>query len=129
MSLKTPNQTKRRMPTEIAIRKHWAPLLFALKDFDSESEFIEEAVCFACGFDGSLERAHIISRSDGGDDGVENLHMLCSTCHKDSEFVSGATYFEWLRQRTIADRVLSAAARRGFNLHTLMMGGASGGKS
>ena len=62
------NTTPRKMPSELAIRAHWAKRLWAIKGFDSEAEFLERGTCFACGMDGS-ERAHIVARSVGGSDG------------------------------------------------------------
>ena len=104
----------RKMPTEIAIRRHWAASLWALKGFDSASEFMERGTCFACGMDGN-ERAHIVARAAGGADDVENLHILCGVCHKDSERLEGVRYMAWLAERTTVDRLMSEAMRCGFN--------------
>ena len=109
------NTTKRKMPTELAIRRHWAERLWKGKGYDSIEEFMECGVCFACGFEGN-ERAHILARVDGGDDSVENLHILCGICHKDSEFLDGGKYMTWLMERNAMDCVISEAVRGGFNL-------------
>ena len=61
------NITKRKMPTELAIRAHWADRLWRAKGYDSAAEFMERGTCFACGMDGA-ERAHILARAAGGDD-------------------------------------------------------------
>jgi 5-methylcytosine-specific restriction endonuclease McrA len=37
--------------------------------------------CFACGFEKTIERCHIIAHCEGGSDDVENLHLLCNKCH------------------------------------------------
>ena len=37
--------------------------------------------CFACTWQGRLERAHILAKCDGGSDDVSNIHLLCRSCH------------------------------------------------
>ena len=79
----------RKMPSKIKILNHWKDIL------------IDEAVdinhCFACGSldSHSLERAHILARHLGGEDSVENLHMLCKHCHISSEPFNGKLYWDW----------------------------------
>ena len=107
-------KSKRNMPSELAIRKHWAGRLSATKGYDSPSEFLERGSCFACGLDGS-ERAHIVARSVGGSDLAENLHILCATCHKDSEYLDGHKYTAWFLERNAFDCLISKAMRCGFN--------------
>lgn len=99
-----PKKQDRRMPTKMAIRAHWAPILSAKPNdkFDSVEECMEADYCFGCGmldFEGSswTERCHISARCDGGSDTVDNLHLLCPTCHKMSEYLSGDAYWKWLR--------------------------------
>ena len=113
------NTTPRKMPSELAIRAHWAKRLWAIKGFDSEAEFLERGTCFACGMDGS-ERAHIVARSVGGSDGCENLHILCGVCHKDSEYLDGDRYMAWLVERSPVDMFMSSAMRCGFNPAAMM---------
>jgi 5-methylcytosine-specific restriction endonuclease McrA len=43
---------------------------------------LSDAYCVRCGYEGSLERAHIIDRCYGGLDGPQNLAPLCSLCHR-----------------------------------------------
>ena len=107
------------MPTELAIRAHWADRLWLAKGYDSKAEFMERGTCFACGMSGS-ERAHILARVAGGDDTPENLHILCWVCHKDSEYLEGSAYMDWLMDRNALSMIMSAAARVGFNLAVLM---------
>lgn len=109
----------RRMPTEITIRTHWAGRLWRAKGYDSEAEFMERGTCFACGLDGN-ERAHILARSAGGGDTPENIHILCGVCHKDSEYMDGGRYLAWVLERSPMDRLMSEAARSGFNLSAMM---------
>jgi len=44
--------------------------------------------CWFCGYDdiGDLERCHIIARCEGGADDASNLQILCSICHRKSEY-------------------------------------------
>ncbi|MBC7603280.1 MAG: HNH endonuclease [Ramlibacter sp.] len=108
------NTTKRKMPTELVIRAQWAERLWQAKGYDCAAEFMERGTCFACGLDGN-ERAHIVARAVGGHDGPENLHILCSACHKDSEYLEGGRYMAWLMRRSPVDRLMSEAMRCGFN--------------
>ncbi len=113
------NTTPRKMPTELAIRAHWADRLWLAKGYDSKAEFMERGTCFACGMSGN-ERAHILARAAGGDDTPENLHILCGVCHKDSEYLEGSAYMDWLMDRSALSMIMSGAARCGFNLAALV---------
>ncbi len=42
-----------------------------------------------------LERCHITPRWKNGRDDVENLHLLCFTCHWASERFDGRSYWKW----------------------------------
>ncbi len=75
---------RKDMPTWKAIKEYWVQTsIFKVKQVDS----LSENFCFACTrkFHGNLERAHINALWAGGSNAVENLHLLCSICHKDSE--------------------------------------------
>jgi len=109
-----------KMPSELAIRRHWAKRLWGIKGYDSEHEFLEPGTCFACGMDGK-ERAHISARSAGGEDHPENLHILYGVCHKDSEYLDGYRYMSWLIERSPMDMFMSAAMRCGFNPFPMML--------
>jgi hypothetical protein len=120
------------MPSHKAIREFWAPRLWEVKGFDSMTEFLSGDPCFACGFDNqgvATERAHITALCHGGSNRPENLHCLCSICHKDSERLSGEDYWKWLRERTFMDRLLSKAARGGLNLWGTFCNGSGTSKS
>ena len=107
----------RKMPTTKAIRKHWADWLVDQGKFDSVGEVLEDNYCFACGLKHTkMERCHIVARNNGGSDSVDNLHVLCSTCHKDSERMEGEVYMLWFGERALLDMVYSAAVRGGFNI-------------
>lgn len=111
------NKQQRKMPTERQIREYWAEWLSSENSdkFDSPQEAREKGVCFACGMKamGNIERAHITARCEGGTDTLDNLHMLCKACHKDSEFLSGDAYFQWFRERTAFDMFASVIMRSG----------------
>lgn len=51
--------------------------------------------CFCCGQPGSLDRAHIRPLALGGSNSVENLHLLCRSCHIESENFQGEGYWRW----------------------------------
>jgi hypothetical protein len=115
------SNSTRRMPTELAARAHWVDALWERKGFDSPEEFLERGICFACGMTGrggSLDRAHILARCNGGSDDPSNIHMLCRLCHKDSETLDGEAYWSWFWQRSWMDAAISAACRTGLNLHS-----------
>jgi hypothetical protein len=83
----------RKLPKKEIILKYWS------KYFQNDDQInIHNLVecCFACGRNTKIERAHILSRFNGGDDNVENIHLLCSGCHTDSEFIWGKAYWNWL---------------------------------
>ena len=120
------NETKRKMPTALQIRKYWATRFDEFGDeFLDKYDFMDEVKsCMACGCiwgnREKPERAHIIARAKGGLDSVDNLHLLCWVCHKDSEYIEGAEYWDWLRERTKQDRAFSCVIRNGmgFNVAT-----------
>lgn len=98
----------RKLPSKSQIRDHWAVWLVEQDKFDSVVEVKEADHCFACGIEATTQRAHITPHVIGGPDTVENLHLLCFACHTDSEFLTGDDYYEWLRDRTLWDRLASA---------------------
>jgi len=57
--------------------------------------------CMACGVSANtnLERAHILAKSVEGSDDICNLHMLCKTCHKESENLYGLEYWCWISNK------------------------------
>lgn len=93
--------TPRKMATTRDIYRFWGKTLVQINKFDSlfEVEDGNHTICWACGMcdRGQLERAHILPRNMGGSDEASNLHMLCPTCHKMSEFSWGREYWTWFR--------------------------------
>lgn len=77
-------------------------------------EFPDEICCWACGMppyysrhsrslralwnnDASLDRAHILARSQGGGDQPENLFLLCPECHTESpDTTNPINFFAWV---------------------------------
>jgi hypothetical protein len=56
-----------------------------------------EDCCWHCGRPTSfVQRAHITPLCEGGKDEIANIHLLCVTCHQDSEYLSGERYWKWL---------------------------------
>lgn len=90
------NNRERRAstPSVSAIFKYWSqegklPLI-------RNNEFITqgEKNCFACGDFRNIQRCHIVPLVYGGENEVENLHLLCVGCHADSE--GNKYYWNWL---------------------------------
>ena len=102
---------KRNMPSKKNIKNYWKHKIVDIKHniFPSVEYLCGGDYCFACGIltNDSTERAHILSRQEGGSDEVDNLHLLCNICHKDSEQFSGEEYNEWFINRTHIDAMLS----------------------
>lgn len=73
------------MPKRAAICEHWED---KIEDLDGN--------CFACGSSLRVERAHIVPLCEGGTNDVSNLHLLCATCHIDSEPLPVDLYWAWL---------------------------------
>jgi len=56
-----------------------------------------EDVCWCCGrITMWLERAHIEPICEGGVDEPSNIHLLCRSCHTDTEFMRGKLYWQYL---------------------------------
>ena len=79
---------ERSMPSKVKVFNHWSKIL------DVE---IRSKKCFACkSLDTHvLQRCHIMPKNLGGEDTVENIHLLCRHCHVASEFLYGDKYWRW----------------------------------
>ena len=56
-----------------------------------------EKTCFACGMDCiTIDAAHILARVQGGENILDNIHLLCRVCHVESEMLTGKAYWYWL---------------------------------
>ena len=64
--------------------------------------------CWLCGAITTLQRCHILPRCEGGADTADNLHLLCSGCHKRTEHLSGDAYwavFDVIKQDIVGKAV------------------------
>lgn len=87
------------------IKERWAEKLIELGKFDSKEEIMENDYCFACGMESNTEKAHIEARSKGGNDDIDNLHLLCHTCHNESELKKGEEYWQWIKDKKFFDLI------------------------
>tara|TARA_R100000951_G_scaffold69238_2_gene58337 strand:+ start:316 stop:732 length:417 start_codon:yes stop_codon:yes gene_type:complete len=89
---------RKGMPTKKKIHEYWYGNSF-LDQYGIELGGLYD--CFACGFNIKVQRCHILSINESGDNSVENLHLLCPTCHVESEFLNGDYYWNWLSHKNI----------------------------
>ena len=90
------------MPSKKQILNHWKDKLLNLKpvlDYYDCDELDKIDFCFACGKICGLERAHITAVSDGGNNECSNIHLLCQSCHRESEMYSGEFYWFWFNEK------------------------------
>ena len=108
------------MPDKKVIKREWENKFRFIEDFGWKE--LPTNACWRCGEKGYTEKAHIWSRSDmlfytnktnEEIDSPSNLHLLCSSCHKYSEFISGwapgLAYYEWfytLRESVVENPML-----------------------
>lgn len=87
-------EERKNTPSREVIFKYWhsEKKLPPIRGFDDMLE--EERACFACGHFANLERTHIVALVDGGPNTVDNLHILCRSCHSVSE--GNPNYWQWL---------------------------------
>jgi len=89
----------RKMPRKQEIADYWLPILQRM-GLEIDNELSLNIQCFTCGRYGpKLERCHIRARCEGGSDEVKNLHILCGSCHEESEFLNGKKYWKWYRHK------------------------------
>ena len=89
---------KRNLPSRQQIADHWVGKHAKIWGDDAGD------YCFACGDSFRLERAHITPRDKGGKDEASNLHVLCASCHKQSE--ASSDYWFWFeRKKSLPDAV------------------------
>jgi hypothetical protein len=99
-----------------AVYRYWFPTLVAIGKLEEHHIVPDRRRCFACGMISKYrtELAHIHAHVYGGDEKPSNIHILCKTCHKDSEGLSVETYSAWFITRTLLDGVLSHFIRQGL---------------
>lgn len=66
------------MPSRKRVFNYWQ-----MKNHCLTTKFIDqdENTCFACGRTSGIERAHLVAKVNKGSDTVDNLHLLCKSCH------------------------------------------------
>ena len=96
MTDKTRTEHRKSMPGKQEIHKFWLDAyMFKWKGIEISDDI---GACYACG-DAALllDRAHINPmKSDGSNNGCNNLHLLCKKCHAESETYEGNIYWSWL---------------------------------
>lgn len=74
-----------------------------IKDSNYNMSKLYAETCWACklGFPVhvSFHRAHILPICEGGSNDHTNIHLLCSECHYDSEYLNGDSYWSWFYNR------------------------------
>ncbi|MDA9868119.1 HNH endonuclease [Synechococcus sp. AH-224-I15] len=104
-------ESRSNIPPPEAIAWYWADRLVAKGKGQDPEEFLDGRRCFACGRKEDhlvIQRAHIraaVSFKGGWPHSFENLHLLCTSCHTDSEFLEGEAYVSWFSQMDLAGRV------------------------
>lgn len=118
------------MPTKEEIYKYWrdldAPVPYSIP-YTSNHQVKEKLACFACGFPFHVHRAHIEPKWVGGSDQESNLHLLCPSCHVESEGLSGGRYRSFLdgkRRRSYKHPVIQLFE----HMRDMWPGGLSGAK-
>ncbi len=96
----TYNQKNKRksMPSQKSIWDYWKDRLL---EYDVEL-YENEKCCFACGYKGTLHRSHIIPCRTDQDNDINNIHLLCSSCHSLTEGkaeISVDYYWTFLRTK------------------------------
>lgn len=100
------NDTKRVMHAHNLIALTWAERLVKWGKFPTILAAVKANTCWSCGFQSErIDRAHIIARMDGGSDHVENIHLLCPTCHIQSEILDIEAYWRWFLATDIAGTI------------------------
>lgn len=105
---------RRTLPSPPMVAAYWRDRLFRMgRDCHDHSG----PACFACGCTASdaIQRAHIQAVTTLAMAGhryrepeniaaasfpneLENIHLLCTTCHYESEMLGGENYWAWFRQ-------------------------------
>ena len=95
----------RKMPTKKSIYEYWhcgegrRQLLLHGIELENQHDIFGKTKfdCFACGDILKIQRCHILAKTLGGLDDASNLHLLCSKCHVESEFITVERYWVWLK--------------------------------
>jgi hypothetical protein len=116
----------RKMPNHNRVLSYWSDELVRMGKFqdgelrEHSTQAGRRGLCFACGWERPLERAHIHAKCEGGSDEVDNLHLLCHSCHRHTEFLSGGSYWEWFTTQDQWSAGIQALCFRNPELARLM---------
>lgn len=94
------------------IEDHWKWALLSWGVFRNETDFALNAryTCWSCGLRHGdrlkAYRCHIRAKCEGGSCDAWNHHLLCGSCHRESEFMSGTIYWQWFHSRDRIERML-----------------------
>ena len=94
LSFKGGSNSRSKLPSRKKIKEYWIQILCKMGIYIADDD-----ACFACGKDNrfQLQRCHILPVNYGGTDTIDNLHILCKSCHTDSEPLYHKRYWNWLR--------------------------------
>ena len=98
------SKEKKSMPSIKLIRKFW----FSEEGIEllrSKTGIIISSIqgCMTCGTLGYVECCHIVAKVNGGSYNEDNLHLLCKSCHLESEYFEDERYWRWFRNKYIRD--------------------------
>jgi hypothetical protein len=113
-------RSRKGMPSKRHIAEYWVErILDKYGDKFSLDWYIEKRyntkivdMCFACTFTSKTERAHILPVCEGGNNSVQNIHLLCKSCHVESEYLSGDAYWRWFKNKRKEDNGMYKARIR-----------------
>lgn len=70
-------------------------------------EYRDGEGCLVCGYTGYLTLHHIKKVSEGGSNSIQNLCLLCTTCHTYWHQNEADNFGDWVRQtRTFLTRII-----------------------
>ena len=92
-----------------------------------------QVTCFCCGdHRDNLEKAHIIPVSSGGSNNVDNIHILCKSCHLRTEsftdipVIGNELYFNFIKQHPelflLRQKITSKLISQNFELCSSVFG-------
>lgn len=87
---------KRKMPSKSNIVDYWNDNIEKLGVYQTAQDEVFPEDCFACGKMGNVERCHVFSKWQGGEDRVENIVLLCRGCHTESEDLCPDAFWVWI---------------------------------
>lgn len=87
---------RKNMPSLNRIWEYWQMKL----DLMSLEDINNTHYCFRCGSIHNVQRAHIKPLYMEVNNDLSNIHLLCESCHNDSEFLWDLPYWDWFAQRS-----------------------------